>query len=168
MTPEQRAAAVLDRHGAGIPVPVETILAAAGVAVGRNHDDSDLSGFACRHGSRRIVGINTRTSPRRQRFALAHAFGHLLLHESDLVVCHSIRLNLPVYGARATDGQESVADRFAGALLMPRDLLVEALAVAIDDAHDSRDALIGALARRFEVSAEAMGWRLISLNLTMA
>lgn len=164
--PEAAAAGVLARHSTTIPVQVELIVRAEGFQIGRNGHDSDASSFAWRAG--RVVGVNTRTSPRRERFATAHAFGHMLLHDRPLIVCHSIRLALEPSPCTPTLDMEDAADRFAGALLMPREPLVAALGNELKAQHDSRDALIEALARRFLVSREAMGWRLVSLNLTMA
>ena len=153
-----------------IPVPVEEILRSAGVALSHNHHDSYVAGMALRQGSMRIVGVNTRTSPRRTRFAAAHAYGHLLLHpHRDLTVCHQIAVDLEPAAADATPVEEVEATWFAGALLMPAGALRAELGREYTTVeHLSRDALIEALARLFAVSPEAMGWRLVSLGFTSA
>jgi Zn-dependent peptidase ImmA (M78 family) len=167
---EQLADTILDRNDAlTVPVPVGQILTADDVTVARNHAEGvDVAGFFYLDGSRRIIGVNTATSPRRQRFAMAHCFGHLQIHpESTLIACHSVWVEDRVGGTSvASAEQETAANWFAGALLMPRRLIVPELAARVE-AGDfaSRDELIGRMARAFEVSVEAMGWRLMSLNL---
>ena len=121
---------------------------------------------------RAIAGINTNTSRPRQNCAAAHALGHLLLHTQELIVCCTIRL--PSHdraSAMATRAQETAANRFAAALLMPEKLVPQALAAWLaqtqpDPAHLQRDALTHALARTFAVSREMVIYRLAALGLT--
>lgn len=167
-TPERAAEAILAAEEEyTTPIPIEAFLTAAGIMVGRNHFDGTEACFVLNLGGQRIVGVNTRTSPRRQRFAMAHAFGHARLHTRDLVCCHSVNLDkLDGSASKPTFDQEAEANRFAAALLMPVDLLHAELGRRVESGgDDSRDALIERLATQFQVSNEAMGYRLISLCL---
>ncbi len=154
-----------------IAVNIDQVVADAGVAIGRNHQPGNLvAGFAYNSGGQRIIGVNTAISPRRQRFAIAHAYAHLLLHTNrPLIVCHQIQARPPKAGSStATADMEQEANAKAADLLMPEDAVRAELAEQIATAHDSRDQLIDRMAARFEVSPEAMGWRLINLAIITA
>lgn len=167
---ERLAARELESFAGRIPVPVEEIVRAGGAQVVRNRHGGPQSGFFYREGARLIIGVNSSPSPRRVRFAIAHAFGHALLCDRPLVVCHHIqpepdRARTP---SEPSNAEESAANWFAGCLLMPADAVRASLARHVGEGYQSRDELIGRMAAEFEVSVEAMGWRLIWLGLTMA
>ena len=154
------------------PVAVEDIARGEGAQIARHRFDGTESGFTLRDGNRTIIGVNTRTSPRRQRFTIAHEVGHFILHEeAPLIIDQSMR----VYwrddvSSMATDEQEIEANAFAAALLMPRELIVSHLKSYIAKVESSgrnlsREDLIAQLAREFDVSTEAMGYRLINLGI---
>jgi Zn-dependent peptidase ImmA (M78 family) len=154
------------------PVPVEHIARGEGAQIARHHFEGWESGFVLRDNGCTIIGVNTRTSPRRQRFTIAHEIGHLLLHEGKpLIVDHSVRVDWrDEVSAMATDSQEIMANAFAAALLMPAELIFSHLKqyvanIAQTDRLLSRDDLITQLARTFDVSTEAMGYRLINLGI---
>ena len=64
----------------------------------------------------------------------------------------------------ATDDDEIEANAFAAALLMPREQVVNEVESLYRQALD-REQLIASLAKRFNVSTEAMSYRLINLGL---
>ncbi len=168
---EQHAARLLAEHNILMPpVPIEDIAAAEGALVVRNHFQGHESGFALREGGRWIIGVNTATSPRRQRFTIAHELGHLLLHEGTLITDYSIYLNnRDDRSSLGTDKQEIEANQFASNILMPRNLVISELKRELDLAQvGSRDELIARLSRAFSVSTEAMGFRLVNLNIITA
>lgn len=149
-----------------IAVPVERILADADVRWAANYSPGNVSSFTYRQP--RILGINSAISPRRQRFALAHAYGHLQLHKPPLLVCRSIRaipVDAPSGQSAPTAAMEGEADRYAADLLMPEEAVQAELERQAARPHDSRDQLLQRLAARFEVSIEAMGWRLMTLGM---
>jgi Zn-dependent peptidase ImmA (M78 family) len=166
---ERLAARELEQFAGRIPVPVEEIVRAGGARVVRNRHDGQQSSFHYRETARLIIGVNSSPSPRRVRFAIAHAYGHALLCDRPLMVCHSVdtdpdRERTP---SEPSGVEESEANWFAGCLLMPADAVRAALVRQVGDGYESRDELIQRLAAEFEVSREAMGWRLIWLGLTM-
>jgi Zn-dependent peptidase ImmA (M78 family) len=169
---ERLAEALIEKHGIKeAPVPIERIASAAGALIARNHFPGYESGFALREAGRWIIGVNTSTSPRRQRFTIAHELGHLLLHEGrPLITDYSVLVSKrDDTSSTGTDKEEIEANGFAAAILMPRDLVVTELSKELDLGEaSSRDELIARLARIFNVSTEAMGYRLINLNIITA
>jgi Zn-dependent peptidase ImmA (M78 family) len=154
------------------PVSVGEIARGEGAQIARHRFEGSESGFILRDGKLTVIGVNTLTSRRRQRFTIAHELGHLLLHEGEpLIVDHSVRINFrdDVSGA-ATDDREIEANAFAAMLLMPRPLILSHLKAYLASVTQrgesiSREDLIAQLAREFDVSAEAMGYRLINLGI---
>jgi Zn-dependent peptidase ImmA (M78 family) len=156
------------------PVPVGDIAHGEGAQIARHRFEGSESGFILRDGKLVIIGVNTLTSRRRQRFTIGHELGHMLLHQGKLIVDQSIRMNFrDDVSGMATDAEEIEANTFAAALLMPRHLIVEHLEsylgrVTPGKQQLSREDLVAQLAREFDVSAEAMGYRLINLGMLAA
>lgn len=153
------------------PVNVDDIARSQGIEILRHRFEGPESGFALREGSRRIIGLNTQTSRRRQRFTVAHELGHLILHEGKLIVDQAVlRVDLRNHvSSMGTDVEEIEANTFAAALLMPERIVFNHVVKLVkSDGHITRDTLIAELARIFDVSAEAMGYRLINLGILTA
>ncbi|WP_098959504.1 ImmA/IrrE family metallo-endopeptidase [Pseudonocardia sp. N23] len=128
-------------------------------------EDSE-SGFCLRDGNRIVIGVNSNHSPNRQRFTIAHEVGHLLLHEGraltvDKVVRISYRNEV---SSMATDLQEIQANSFAAALLMP-EIHVRATVSPLVSSGMSEDAIAAKLAKTFDVSPQAMSYRLLNLGI---
>jgi Zn-dependent peptidase ImmA (M78 family) len=153
------------------PVRVGDIARGEGAHIVRRNFDGHESGFLLRDDKLVVIGVNTRTSRRRRRFTIAHELGHMLLHEGELIVDHAIRVNFrDDVSAMATVPEEMEANTFAAELLMPRDLIREHVQGYRPETSNasgqlSRDELITQLAREFDVSTEAMGYRLINLGI---
>ncbi len=153
------------------PVPVEKIARGEGAQIARHRFEGWESGFILRDGRQTIIGVNTRTSRRRQRFTIAHEIGHFLLHEGALIVDHAVRVNWrDEVSGMATDTEEIEANTFAAELLMPREFVINKLEeymkkIGTTNRTMSHEDLITSLAREFDVSAEAMGYRLINLGI---
>jgi Zn-dependent peptidase ImmA (M78 family) len=166
---EQLADRALEPYAGRIPVPIEEIVRAAGYQVVRNRHSGPQSGFFYREPPHLIIGVNSNPSPRRVRFAIAHAYGHSLLCDRTLVVCRHIQSepDRPRTPSEPSNAEESAANWLAGSLLMPAGEARSALARHAGEEYDSRDELVCRMASEFEVSREAMGWRLIHLGLMM-
>jgi Zn-dependent peptidase ImmA (M78 family) len=173
---EDRAVALLRKFNiSNPPVPVEIIAEGIGALIVRNNFDGTESGFALRDGERIIIGVNTRTSRRRQRFSIAHEIGHVVLHPLNaLIVDHSVRIDWrDNVSSLGTNQQEIEANAFGAALLMPETMVIEHAKKYISQmprvpsgsSTPLRDDLISELAREFDVSTEAMGFRLIKLGI---
>jgi len=151
------------------PVPVEAIIRHLGATIVRQRMDHDVSGMIFRQDGRVTIGINSSHHPRRQRFTAAHEVGHLRLHPGQpLLVDSTVRVNFrDSVSSQASDGQEIEANAFAAALLMPPAAVHEHVArLQAQAAYRSREKLVAELARNFEVSTEAMGYRLLNLGIT--
>jgi Zn-dependent peptidase ImmA (M78 family) len=157
------------------PIPVEDIAQREGAVIARHHFAGSESGFTLRDGRSIIIGVNTRTSRKRQRFTIAHEIGHILLHKGKpLIVDHSVRIDRrDEVSSIGTEVQEIEANSFAATLLMPREIVIEYIKnyvekVSSSGSRISREALTAELARDFDVSSEAMGYRLINLGILAA
>jgi Zn-dependent peptidase ImmA (M78 family) len=151
------------------PVPVERLARDLGALVSyQPFDTEDISGLLYRsEGAAPVIGVNSSNSRLRQRFTIAHELGHLLLHEGNgLMIERLVRVNFRnATSGTATDAEESDANRFAAELLMPEDLLRRALEALLAGRSLSDVDLVKRLARRFEVSEQAMTYRLATLGI---
>jgi Zn-dependent peptidase ImmA (M78 family) len=164
------AAALLDSFGiADIPIDPERVASLCGIeVVKQTFLDGEVSGMLLREEGRpSIIGVNASQAPTRQRFTLAHEIGHWRLHPGRLITFdRPIRINRrDNVSSMATDREEIEANAFAANLLMPETAVREMLrAVPPEKRHDS-DLSTEWLAKQFDVSQAAMGFRLINLGL---
>jgi Zn-dependent peptidase ImmA (M78 family)/DNA-binding XRE family transcriptional regulator len=118
-----------------------------------------VSGAACRLPELDVVLINRDEVPGRRHFDLAHELFHILTWDAMPPV--------HVEDATETGGAnrvEQLANAFASALLMPA-RIAEAAADWRTLRGDALSAQLNATADRLEVTATALLWRLVSLNL---
>lgn len=137
------------------PVSVEGLAAACGVRVAGGDFDDAVSGFFLDLESGPTIGFNKSHSLVRQRFTIAHELGHYVLRHHD-----HFHLDLASPAQQGTPPgydwrDERSANEFAAELLMPAELVI----AAHGRYKDSR------LPGVFEVSQEAMGFRLVNLGL---
>ncbi len=168
--PEEAARQLLLEHGVlRAPVPVDKLARALGARLSfQPADDDDVSGMLYRDGTRTIIGVNAAHAKTRQRFTIAHEIGHLILHPGRPIILDKlVRVNLrDSASGRASDSEEIQANQFAASLLMPRDLvLTEVRGLLARRARLSEEDFIQTLASRFDVSPEAMGYRLTNLGI---
>jgi Zn-dependent peptidase ImmA (M78 family)/DNA-binding XRE family transcriptional regulator len=146
--PETAAAALRERWGLGSrPIGnMVHLLEANGVRVlSLSSDLSAVDAFSFYADGRPFALVNTTKTGERQRFDLAHELGHLVMHGEH----HSVA------GREA----ESQAQRFAGALLMPRE---DVMAQPLWNADIER---ILAAKSRWRVAAMALKHRLRELEM---
>lgn len=145
------------------PIPVERIANLLGARIVKSDFKNEISGLLVRRGGDIVIGVAKEQAKTRQRFTIAHEIGHLLLHEAEEVhVDREFRVKLRSHlSSEAIDVDEIEANAFAAALLIPEHFLrqdVEKLSIDFDDASQ-----IQVLARRYEVSSQAMTFRLMNL-----
>ena len=161
---ERRAKEVLTQHGL-YSVPVDPVLLANRLGVTVNNakfsDDTWAALLAKRDNTTRIF-VEQSDPPYRKRFSIAHELGHHFLHllnEGEIVDKRTdmFREKEPDVGSMSEERMREIqANWFAAALLMPEDLVrVEWL----------RNPSLRPIAELFNVSEEAMGYRLDTLNL---
>lgn len=145
----EEAAARARRLGAGsLPVRVAAIARALGLPIVAKALPDGVDGALFRYRSGAVIVYDPRRPRERVRFTVAHEIGHWLLGRAGAVACHCERLQ---YSA-----EERRANRFAAALLMPREDVI---------ACWLSGKAFTSMAARYEVSLEAMHWRLVELGL---
>jgi Zn-dependent peptidase ImmA (M78 family) len=142
------------------PVAVETLAGQANIEV-RYGDLGETSGLLVRKKGATIIGVNSAHLETRQRFTIAHEFGHFLLHEG--LEAHVDRDFRVAFRDKTSSDASSVieieANFFAANLLMPEDFLNgDGAETAID--HDEE---VAKLARKYKVSRHAMSLRLTNI-----
>jgi len=142
------------------PVPVEEVADKCQIKISRA-PNNDFSGMLIRKDGRALIGVNNSESTVRQRFTIAHELGHFFLHPNkDAFIDYRDNKKEIMRTPR-----EKQANMFAAALLMPRHILLrdfKAIAkegFSEDELHD--------LAKQYEVSEDAMRFRLMNLNLVL-
>jgi len=143
------------------PVDVENMARGLGIDIQFQDFPDEVSGALFRGPDRVVIAANANHHRNRRRFTVAHELGHHLLHPDSPAYYdreHQIGMYLraKVSGTQ-WDSKEVEANRFAAELLMPRRLLLEAIKREGDVDADS-------LARLFEVSQQAMTYRLAEIR----
>lgn len=174
-TARTRAAGVVAELGlTGPPVPVEELVESHGLRVLYEHLPAETSAVLIRQpAGTRVIAVNASHAPTRQRFSLAHELGHALLHlpdvlstEGEAVVDRPLEvLFRDGLASEGTNRVEIEANTFAAEVLMPVDLVRGRFTEALRRHPHSVDRAIESLARDFEVSPQAMGYRLTNLHL---
>jgi Zn-dependent peptidase ImmA (M78 family) len=153
-------------------VEPEKIAAHYNIVVRREAFDPDVSGFLLRQsGNSTIMGINSRQPRKRQRFTLAHELGHFFLHVGQgYQEVHVDRAQFTVKmrddaSGKGEDREEIEANFFAAELLMPTKFLIRDITRCggFDMSHD--DNVVTQLAKDYDVSVQAMSYRLSRLEL---
>ncbi len=161
---EKQAQEILERHNLKtLPINPLTLAHRAGVKVNNaRFTDENLAGMIVKRGDDVLILVAQDDPPFRKRFTIAHELAHHFLHlirdgeyvdnEVDL-----FRLQTSDRSeASPTRRQEIQANLFAASLLMPE----HEVRRYWDERRSIED-----LARAFNVSEEAMGYRVTSLGL---
>ncbi|MBI2312977.1 MAG: ImmA/IrrE family metallo-endopeptidase [Betaproteobacteria bacterium] len=167
--PAKEAERILREFGVkGNPVPVEDIAAKLGAKLSYEpfEGQDEISGMLFRDGDHIVIGINSSHAKTRQRFSIAHEIGHLVMHKGAIFVDKAVRLNRDAKSSLAIDPREIDANRFAAELLMPEKLVsAEAKKRLVKKSKLSELLLIDELAAAFQVSSQAMEFRLTNLGI---
>lgn len=162
----QQALELLRSYGTMIPVDIEKIVAERGISISYDDLEDDISGMLVisEQDSARI-GINKKHSKNRRRFSLAHELGHYVLHkeEQSLFVDASSTYYRDELSATGTDLQEIEANTFAAELLMPEEAVSRLIRQHKVDLYD--ESSLETIAKKFQVSPQALAFRLINLGI---
>lgn len=109
------------------------------------------AGFALVDAEPAVVLVNWRDPPRRRIFTILHEYAHVLLN--DGIVCHAG--GAPTNSTEDSPSPERWCDRFAGAVLMPKDAFRGALRDAHEAAGGDPLGAVAELSDRFCVSKTA-------------
>ena len=166
---ERAAQRLLNAHGiTKAPVLVEKLTAARKITVAfEDLGSDDISGMFYRRGDTAVIVVNKYHSHHRQRFTIAHEVGHAELHDSNTFLdgLASLRFR-DDKSATGTDTEEREANGFAAALLMPAEWVRHRFIKLVTTPRptDENTAIVK-LATEFDVSEQAMRFRLVNLNL---
>lgn len=117
-----------------------------------------ISGAAVHLPDLQMILVNRHESRGRRSFDIAHELFHVLTWHSMTPA----RVEPVVIGRQKGNRVEQLAENFAAALLMPRELVESRWAVRGDE---SLTEWIPRTAEEMWVSASALGWRLVNLGL---
>jgi len=166
------AARILKESGLGsIPIDVEAVAETLGLQVFVEAYDGSTSGvLISEEDGTRLIGINEGQPKTRQRFTIAHEIGHATMHLLDT---HSVFVDQPRQvlfrdgrSTLATDRREIEANTFAAELLMPAVAIREYFGTHLTEVNIERpERIVDLMAKQFEVSPQAMSYRLINLHL---
>ena len=148
------------------PVPVEQVAHSLGIKIELANLGEDCSGVLVRNENRAIIGVNKKHPRNRRRFSIAHEIGHFVLHEGDTYIDKEYRVQLQfrdLESGSGTKGEEMDANAFAAALLMPAEWVKEAFYQQPFELTE--DDVLQMLAQKFQVSTQAMSYRLMRLRL---
>jgi Zn-dependent peptidase ImmA (M78 family) len=164
-TAEKRAMELVDTARINQPpVPVEDLAKTLGAEITYESFDGEVSGMLYRDDDRSVIGVNSTHAPTRQRFTVAHEVGHLVMHKGKAVfIDRFVRVN---WRDGTSDREEVAANAFAAELLMPRRFMHEEIQRVVSKQQGvTPQVLVAELARRFQVSPEAMSYRLTNLDI---
>ncbi|MDQ9172059.1 ImmA/IrrE family metallo-endopeptidase [Oxalobacteraceae bacterium R-40] len=164
---EEKATATLEQLNlTSIPIDPASVAARLGLSVRFESFSDDLSGVLMRKPEGSIVAVNSRHGVARQRFTIAHEIGHhVLQHKGDLFIDQTVLNRRDGRSSYAIDSQEIEANAFAAALLMPRQQVTNELIALMNSSMIEQKNLARELANRFQVSEQAMSFRLVNLGL---
>jgi Zn-dependent peptidase ImmA (M78 family) len=145
------------------PISVKDFAKKLGIMIFEENLPEDISGILDLR-TKPIIMINAGHYLNRKRFSTAHEIGHFILHQPT----GSIHVDKQTFyrNARSSEGLDEIeieANNFAAELLMPTDLLTAELD-QYGDLIDSDEDVVYELAKKFEVSSTAMGFRLQNLG----
>lgn len=123
------------------------------------YDFSDgVSGAFFKDHDNLILGVNKSHSKQRQRFTIAHEIAHYILHSTEYLH-YDLKKQEEIFfrADNISNPDEVEANHFAAELLMPE--------ILINKCIDNNILLIEDLAKLFNVSKDAMMYRLISLRI---
>jgi Zn-dependent peptidase ImmA (M78 family) len=143
----------------GYQTDVRGIAKHLGIEVVQYEFTDRVSGVFYREGEKKFLGVNNKHHEHRQRFTIAHEIAHYILHSGD-VLHYDIGLESDgrfLYRAEDISSPGEIeANQFAAELLMPEDKVRELV--------DAGTRAVEMLAKKFEVSGDAMRRRLVKLG----
>jgi Zn-dependent peptidase ImmA (M78 family) len=156
---------LLDSKCYSIPINVQKCAEHLDVQVKALELDEDVSGFLLMKGKSVHIGYNKNNGKQRQRFTIAHELGHYLLHAKDAKLFVDKTEKVLYRDIHSSTGEllkEREANAFAASLLMPQKLLIQEVEKI---KNETKEKFISRLAKKFDVSEQAITIRLTNLGL---
>jgi len=134
------------------PIPLNKVASLFSIEiVPYPHFSNNISGTIVNRGGHVFIGINPSHSKTRQRFTIAHELGHFLMGHDEAEIVED--------KFDKSSDKEKEANQFASELLMPKDFILK------DITEKNGRINIKDLAKRYEVSEQAMSIRLLETGL---
>lgn len=166
----QVAEKLLSCHGINRwPVDVESIALAEGIKVRYEALDDELSGMCFFKNDTFVICVNAWHAYTRQRFTIAHEFGHIKMHSERLKTGVLVDKTITILrrDARPAHGSyriEVEANQFAANFLLPEQFVQRYLKEAgLDYGVKHDESAIEDMAKAFQVSPLAMAIRIGNL-----
>ncbi len=146
------------------PVKIRKLVRAQGISISEEKLERKVSSILFQGKEPRIT-LNRRHSRERQRFALAHALGHFLLHSKGgaAVFVTDLGIHIRSGDPERSDPRELEANAFALELLLPENLLRTSIREEEVDLSDSVG--VDSLAAKFGVTPSLLVLRIARLGL---
>lgn len=141
----------------GPPVSPSEVAKILGVPVFYWDFPNEVSGIVVLERDRTCIGVNQHHPNTRQRFTIAHELGHLVYDDKESMLVDFSDMEVTALFDETQRKLESNANQFAADLLMPYDWIRK------DFKKPGNDATL--LAQRYEVSEQALWFRLKNLKL---
>lgn len=143
-----------------VPVPIEEMVEKGGIEISYA-PSAEYSGMLLRKSDGNVLmGINNSENIQRMRFTIAHELGHYLLDTADHV---TVDYRNKIYSTNKPD-KERVADYFAANILMPESIIRNDFKKQTKSGVFFEENL-SEMADRYQVSKEAIKYRLMNLGL---
>lgn len=155
---EEKVSYILEKMKIDVaPINVEDVASRCHIFIKRA-PDKHFSGILLRKEGIAFMAVNSDEAPVRQRFTIAHELGHFFLHENkeSFIDYRDNKKNI------IRDKKEIEANKFAAALLMPKKMLQKDVKSYLAGGFD--ESVVSFLAKKYEVSDEAMTFRLMNLK----
>jgi Zn-dependent peptidase ImmA (M78 family) len=149
-----------------LPIPIDEIVAKRGLIAKSSDLGNGVSGILVINKGIGTIGYSHIEPQVRQRFTIAHEFGHYELHrqDNDLFIDKEFKALFRDHNSSTGEmKREQEANAFAAAILMPERLLIKEIKKHNFDLSD--DDSMKELAKLFDVSTPAMTYRIANLNL---
>jgi Zn-dependent peptidase ImmA (M78 family) len=157
---DQYLAACGEEHGLeDYEINPKAIAKHLGIKVIPHKFSEDISGVFFRKDGNLYLGVNSKHNKHRQRFTIAHEIGHFILHSHETLHYDVEKDEDKRFLFRAdsiSSLDETEANHFSAELLMPENLVRGLIEGGSNSIHE--------LADKFNVSPEAMRYRLINLG----
>jgi len=143
------------------PINVNKLAKKLGVGVEASNFNDEVSGLFVIKDDKPYIAYNLNQSKKRRRFTIAHELGHFILHSKSKSLFIDKNKSIMYRNSESSTGEflkEREANAFAAALLMPIPLILQ----EVKDLNG--DDIIEKLASKFNVSTQAMSFRLSNLG----
>ena len=139
------------------------------IVVESEFEDTSISGMISKKANQAMIVVNKKDNSKRKRFTIAHELGHYFLHlevgeehVDEVIMFRGAKKKV----ASEDKTMEREANAFAAAILMNKETLVNELReLVVGAGMNSISEIIEYIAVKFQVSEEAMKYRLNEIGL---